>query len=459
MSEERQESASRQQINSELLLEALYSEKIDDFRAEFLDLHPYDQAEFFSELDDEDRAKVYNFLSPEEMADLFENLEADEEDFKDVLAQMNPNYAADMLSNMYADDAVDVLNELDKDQVASYLTIMDEEAAQEIKDLLHYEEYTAGSIMTTEFIAISANQTVRSAMYILKKEAPRAETIYYIFVVDEEKRLAGVISLRDLIVADDETMIGEVMNERVVSVSVGEDQEEVARMMRDYNFLALPVVDFQNHLLGIITVDDIIDVMEEEASDDYSKLAGIADLDTVDRNPFTAAKKRLPWLIILLFLGMFTASLIGRFEDTLDKVAILAVFIPLIAGMAGNTGTQALAVAVRGIATGDLEKESKWSIILREAGTGLITGAVCGILVAFVVYFWKGEFFLGILVGISIFITLIIATLAGSLVPLLMHRLKIDPAVASGPFITTINDIISILIYFGIATAFMSYLI
>ncbi len=458
MSEERQESASRQQINSELLMEALYSEKIDDFRAEFLDLHPYDQAEFFSELDDEDRAKVYTFLSPEEMADLFENLEADEEDFKDVLAQMNPNYAADMLSNMYADDAVDVLNELDKDQVASYLTIMDEDAAQEIKDLLHYEEYTAGSIMTTEFIAISANQTVRSAMYILKKEAPQAETIYYIFVVDEDKRLAGVISLRDLIVADDETMIAEIMNDRVVSVSVGEDQEEVARMMRDYNFLALPVVDFQNHLLGIITVDDIIDVMEEEASDDYSKLAGIADLDTVDRNPLSAAKKRLPWLIILLFLGMFTASLIGRFEDTLDKVAILAVFIPLIAGMAGNTGTQALAVAVRGIATGDLDKESKWNIILREAGTGFITGAVCGILVTFIVYFWKGELFLGVLVGISIFITLIIATLAGSLVPLLMHRLKIDPAVASGPFITTINDIISILIYFGIATAFMSYL-
>lgn len=458
MSEERQESASRQQINSELLMEALYSEKIDDFRAEFLDLHPYDQAEFFSELDDEDRAKVYTFLSPEEMADLFENLEADEEDFKDVLAQMNPNYAADMLSNMYADDAVDVLNELDKDQVASYLTIMDEDAAQEIKDLLHYEEYTAGSIMTTEFIAISANQTVRSAMYILKKEAPQAETIYYIFVVDEDKRLAGVISLRDLIVADDETMIAEIMNDRVVSVSVREDQEEVARMMRDYNFLALPVVDFQNHLLGIITVDDIIDVMEEEASDDYSKLAGIADLDTVDRNPLSAAKKRLPWLIILLFLGMFTASLIGRFEDTLDKVAILAVFIPLIAGMAGNTGTQALAVAVRGIATGDLDKESKWNIILREAGTGFITGAVCGILVTFIVYFWKGELFLGVLVGISIFITLIIATLAGSLVPLLMHRLKIDPAVASGPFITTINDIISILIYFGIATAFMSYL-
>ncbi|HAQ08290.1 MAG TPA: magnesium transporter, partial [Bacillus bacterium] len=452
-------SASKRQVNNELLTEALYSDKIDDFRAEFLELHPYDQAAFFGELDDETRSKVYNFLSPEEMAELFENLEADDEDFKDVLAQMNPNYAADMLSNMYADDAVDVLNELDKDQVASYLTIMDEDAAQEIKDLLHYEEYTAGSIMTTEFIAISANQTVRSAMYILKKEAPQAETIYYLFVIDEEKRLAGVISLRDLIVSDDDTMISEIMNERVVSVSVGEDQEEVARRMRDYNFLALPVVDFQDHLLGIITVDDIIDVMEEEASDDYSKLAGIADIDSMDRNPFIAAKKRLPWLIILLFLGMFTASLIGRFEDTLNKVAILAVFIPLIAGMAGNTGTQALAVAIRGIATGDLEKESKWNIIVREAGTGFITGAVSGILVTFIVYFWHGDFYLGALVGVSIFITLIIATLAGSLVPLLMHRLKIDPAVASGPFITTINDIISILIYFGIATAFMSYLI
>ncbi len=278
------------------------------------------------------------------------------------------------------------------------------------------------------------------------------------YVIDEDKRLVGVLTLRDLIVNDDDVMISEIMYDRVVSVSVGEDQEEIARMMRDYDFLALPVVDFQDHLLGIITVDDIIDVMEEEASDDYSKLAGLADIDSIDRSPLSAAKKRLPWLVILLFLGMLTASLIGRFEDTLDQVAILAVFIPLIAGMAGNTGTQALAVAVRGIATGDLENESKLKIIIREAGTGVITGLTCGILVTFIIYFWQGDFFLGMLVGISIFFTLIVATLAGSLVPLIMHRLKIDPAVASGPFITTINDIISILIYFGIATSFMSYL-
>ncbi|WP_436375374.1 magnesium transporter [Cytobacillus sp. BC1816] len=445
-------------INTSLLIQSLQNEEIDIFRNEFLDMHPYDQASFFKDLDEDIRAKIYLYLSPEEMAALFENLEIEEEDYKDVLAEMNPHYAADMLSEMYADDAVDVLNELDKDQVVSYLTIMDDESAKEIKDLLHYEEYTAGSIMTTEFVSLSANQTVRSAMYILKNEAPRAETIYYVYVVNDEKKLIGVISLRDLIVSDDDTMISEITNDRVVSVSVGEDQEEVARKIKDYNFLAVPVVDFQNHLLGIITVDDVMDVMEEEASDDYSKLAAVSDMDHIDRNPVSAARKRLPWLIILLFLGMLTASLIGRFEDTLDKVAILAVFIPLIAGMAGNTGTQALAVAVRGIATGDLEKENKWKLVIREAGTGLINGGICGVLVNFIVYFWKGNFFLGVLVGVSILFTLIVATLAGALIPLLMHRMKIDPAVASGPFITTINDLISILIYFGMATLFMSYL-
>ncbi|WP_442600320.1 magnesium transporter [Neobacillus sp. D3-1R] len=445
-------------MNSALLKQTLKNEDMVTFREEFLHLHPYDQAIFFQNLHEDLRSTIYHYLSPEEMASLFENLEIEEAEYKDVLAEMNPTYAADMLSNMYADDAVDVLNELDKDQVASYLTIMDDEAADEIKELLHYEEYTAGSIMTTEFIAISKNQTVRSAMFILKNEAPRAETIYYLYVIDEEKHLVGVISLRDLIVSHDDVMISEIMYDRVVSVSVGEDQEEVVKKMKDYNFLAVPVVDFQNHLLGIITVDDIMDVMEEEASDDYSKLAAVSDMDTLDRNPISAAKKRLPWLIILLFLGMFTASLIGKFEETLSKVAILAMFIPLIAGMAGNTGTQALAVAVRGIATGDLQKESKFKLLIREAGTGLITGATCGIVVTLVVFIWQSDFFLGVLVGVSIFSTLFVATLAGSFIPLIMHRFKIDPAVASGPFITTINDIISILIYFGMATIFMNYL-
>jgi len=357
---------------------------------------------------------------------------------------------------MFVDNAVDVLNELDKAQVVSYLTLMNQESANEIKALLHYEEYTAGSIMTTEYVVIPQNSTVRSAMTILRNAAPKAETIYYIFVVDEDERLTGVVSLRDLIIAHEDTLIHTIMNDRVVSVLVSEDQEDVARMIKDYNFLAVPVVDFQQHMLGIITVDDILDVLEEEASDDYSKLAAVSDMSTFDKNSLSAAKKRLPWLIILLVLGMLTANLIGAFEATIEKVALLAAFIPLIAGTAGNSGTQALAVAVRGIATRDIEDESKFKLLIREAGTGLITGLVCAIFVVGLIYVWKQEFLLGLLVGASIFVSIFVATISGSFIPLFMHKMKVDPAVASGPFITTLNDLLSTLIYLGLATTFIA---
>lgn len=440
------------------LIDILSNDLMDEFRDEFMQLHPYDQSLFFEKVEPEIRKKIYHYLSPKELAEIFEATKFEEEQYEFYLKEMDTTYAADMLSYMYADNAVDVLNELGKDQVASYLSIMDEESAQEIKELLHYEEYTAGSIMTTEYVAIPESSTCRSAMTILRNEAPNAETIYYLFVVNDLHKLTGVISLRDLIIADEDTLIKEIMNERVVSVLVSEDQEEVARTIKDYDFLAVPVVDFEQHLLGIITVDDVIDVLDEEASDDYSKLAGVSDMDTFDKSPFTAAKKRLPWLIVLLFLGMMTANLMSIFTETLEQVALLAVFIPLIAGTAGNSGTQALAVAIRGIATGDIEEESKFKLLLREAGTGLITGLLCGLIVVGIVFFWKHDLLIGLLVGAAIFGSIFVATIGGSFIPLLIHRMKIDPAVASGPFITTINDVVSILIYLGLATLFISSL-
>lgn len=443
----------------QLMIDKLRENNVEEFRSLFFELHPYDQAKFFLKLDQPDRMLLYQILSPEEMANVFENIRDDKNRYKSLLEEMHPAFAAKMMEYMYADDAADVLSELTKEKISSYLTIMDAQTAKSISELLDYEQFTAGSIMTTEFVAINANYTVRSTMDLLRKEAPDAETIYYLYVIDEEKHLVGVLSLRDLIVHEDDTLIADIMKKKVYSVSVADDQEEVARKMKDYNFLALPVVDFQHRLVGIITVDDIIDVLDEEASDDYSKLAAVSDVDSYDPNAVSAAKKRLPWLIILLFLGMFTAGLIGQFEETLNKVATLALFIPLIAGMAGNTGTQALAVAVRRIATGEGTSERVWKIILKEAGTGLITGTVCGIVVALTIFIWKQKFFLGLLVGLSILSTLTVATIAGAFVPLVMHRLRIDPAVASGPFITTINDIISILIYFGMATLFMNYLL
>lgn len=440
------------------LTNLIESNDIHGFRDDFLSLHPYDRAIFYERTTPEIREQMYLYLSPKEMAVLFETSEIEDDEYKLYLEEMDTTYAAEMISYMFVDNAVDVLKELDQTQLISYLTLMNKEEAEQIRALLHYEEHTAGSIMTTEFVTIPENSTVRSAMTILKNEAPSAETIYYIFIVNEKNRLTGVVSLRDLIIAEEDTLIQEIMNDRVVSVLVSEDQEDVARKMQDYNLLAMPVVDFQQHLLGIVTVDDIIDVMDEEASDDYSKLAGVVDIDTVDKNSFAAAKKRAPWLIILLVLGMVTANLIDMFTETIEKVAILAAFIPLIAGTAGNSGTQALAVAVRGIATRDNEHESRWKLLAREAGTGLITGLISAVFVVLLITIWKGEFFIGILVGTAIMVSIFVATLSGSFIPLLMHKLKIDPAVASGPFITTLNDVISILIYLGLATMFIDKL-
>ncbi|GGJ95119.1 magnesium transporter MgtE [Lentibacillus kapialis] len=446
-----------EQILQEELQTLAANGKIDSFREKFLDMHPYDQASFFIEQPEEIRLNIYTYLSPEETAGMMEHIELD--DIKPLFTEMDPRYAAMVIEEMATDDAVDMLNELEKDVVVSLLTIMDAKNAAEIKELLHYEEKTAGSIMTTEFVAVYESKTVQDTMQYLKAEAPEAETIYYLYVVDEDKHLVGVVSLRDLIIAEPDMRVADVMSEKVLSVSVAKDQEEVARMIRDYDFLAIPVVDFQNHLLGIITVDDILDVMEEEAGEDYSMLAGVSDKDSPKDSAFISAKKRLPWLVILLFLGMLTASLIGQFEEALEQVAVLAIFIPLLAGMAGNTGTQALAVAVRGLSTGDYGKQGKLRLMFREASTGLINGIVCGTLLTGIVYFWQDDIYLGMLVGFSIMVILVIATLAGALVPIFMDRLNIDPAVASGPFITTINDIISILIYFGLATMFMQYLV
>ena len=455
---EQQNNKNEELYNEDELRQYLLEEDIDQFREIFLELHSYDQAQFYEKVGPDIRKTIYQFLSPQEMATIFETIEIEDEEYEQFLKEMDTAYGAEMLSYMYTDDAVDVLNELDDEQRESYLEMMDSETAEEINELLAYAEYTAGAIMTTEYVSVFENSTVRSAMTVLRNEAPNAETIYYVFVVDDDHRLTGVISLRDLIISDEDTLIRDIMNERVVHVKASDDQEEVAQIMKDYNFLAIPVVNAGHEMLGIITVDDIIDVIDEEATDDYSKLAGLSDVDDVESSPFKAAKKRLPWLIMLLFLGMITATLMGQFEATLDKVALLALFIPLISGTSGNSGTQALAVAVRGIATGEIGGKSKFKMLLREVLTGLITGVVCGIIVVGIIFFWKHSLIIGLLVGAAISVSILVATIAGSFIPLLIHKLGVDPAVASGPFITTLNDVTSILIYLGLASMFLGQL-
>jgi len=442
--------------DEDFLRTLLLNDEIQRFREKFLELHPYDQSQFYEKVGPDIRKIMYYFLSPQEMAVIFREIEVEDETYQSYLKEMDTQYVATMLEEMYTDDAVDILNDLDNKERESYLEMMDSETADEINELLSYAEYTAGAIMTTEYVSILESSTVRSAMTVMRKEAPTAETIYYIFVVNDEHQLTGVMSLRDLIIADEDALIRDIMSERIVSVQLTTDQEEAAQIMKDYNFLALPVINEAGVLQGIITVDDIIDVIEEEASDDYSKLAGISDMDDIKDGPFRSVKNRLPWLIILLFLGMLTANLMSRFEQTLDQVALLALFIPLISGTSGNSGTQALAVAVRGIATGEIGERSKVKLLFREMLTGLIMGIICAVIVVGIVFFWKGSLIIGLLVGGAICCSILVATLAGSFIPLLIYKMGIDPAVASGPFITTLNDVTSLMIYLGLATIFLN---
>ena len=442
--------------DEDFLRTLLLNDEIQRFREKFLELHSYDQSQFYEKVGPDIRKIMYYFLSPQEMAVIFREIEVEDETYQSYLKEMDTQYVATMLEEMYTDDAVDILNDLDNKERESYLEMMDSETADEINELLSYAEYTAGAIMTTEYVSILETSTVRSAMAVMRKEAPTAETIYYIFVVNDEHQLTGVMSLRDLIIADEDALIRDIMSERIVSVQLTTDQEEAAQIMKDYNFLALPVINEAGVLQGIITVDDIIDVIEEEASDDYSKLAGISDMDDIKDGPFRSVKNRLPWLIILLFLGMLTANLMSRFEQTLDQVALLALFIPLISGTSGNSGTQALAVAVRGIATGEIGERSKVKLLFREMLTGLIMGIICAVIVVGIVFFWKGSLIIGLLVGGAICCSILVATLAGSFIPLLIYKMGIDPAVASGPFITTLNDVTSLMIYLGLATIFLN---
>lgn len=442
-------------------------EKIEDllregdmsrFREEFFSYPLYDQAQIYRSLPPETRLQMYNFLSPKEMSDMFEILEEDEETIEEYLLEMNRQYAADMLASMFTDNAVDMLKELPPDLIPKYLRLMEPEHAKSIRNLLNYLDETAGAIMTTEFVSIVANQTVRSAMAILKSKAPEAETIYYVYVVDNERKLVGVLSLRDLIVNDEDVMVYEIMSDRVVTVNVDEDQETVARMVRDYDFLALPVVDENNVLLGIITVDDVMDVMHEEATSDYSGLAAV-DVEEQTANPFRAAASRLPWLITLLFLGMGTSTLISRYEGLIADVAVLSIFVTLITGTAGNAGTQSLAVAVRKLGQDDDDKPRLSKTILTEIMTGLISGVVTGTAITVVVGIWQNNFLLGAIIGVSMLAAITVANLAGNLIPQLMDRLGFDPAVASGPFITTFSDLTSVLIYFNIAKYFLDVLV
>ena len=422
--------------------------------------HPGDLHDLIEELELEQKAELLQRLSDSDAALILEEME----DYvqADILPLLSKEQATAILRNLPSDDAADLIGELTpKDAEEMLQLIEEEEEPADFGDLLKYPEDSAGGLMTTEYISLPADIPVEEAISRLREIAPEAETIYYVYVVNDEGQLIGVLSLRDLIASSDGTILKNIMRRNVINVNADLDQEEVAKIVSKYDLLAVPVVDDQERLLGIITVDDVIDVLEQEATEDIYRLAGASEVEGMELTEapvFKVVRLRLPWLLISMAGGIVSGSVIGVYRNTLEAIVMLAVFIPVIMGMGGNVGTQSSTIFVRGLATGEIDKAEVWPYFYREIRIGLTMGVICGTLISFTAYFWQGNPYLGLVVGISMLITISVATLIGTLVPLLLNMANIDPAITAGPFVTTIKDFTGLIIYFVIASAFIEYL-
>lgn len=458
------------QAENEIILLLNEEENLDVLKEKLDDYHDYEIAKTLLLMDTNLRKKLFNILPIRKLTEVFEEL--DPEDAFSILQETSLSVIVRIFREMETDDLVDIISAIDdKDDRITYLSLIDVNKRLTIKSLLDFEQGLVGSIMNNDFIAINKNFTVKKAIKTVVNLAPEIEFIHNIYIIDEAGVLEGAMSLKELISAgyDQSQLIEDLMSTNLKFVTPSTPVEEAIEIMRNYDFLLLPVVDKHQKLIGIVSFDDILETLSEESAEDYSSLAGLSDVDVDEKETvFSTIRKRLPWLIILLFINLITSAIITGYEEQLQLLPTLAVFMPLILNMAGNSGTQSLGIIIRLFATNQLNhKKSILRHLLIEFLTGLVNGFVIAIglfLMVIVFNLIRGQdlangFNFAFVVALSINIALIVATLAGAIVPLMINSLKIDPAVASGPFITTINDILSLLIYFGLASLLITSLV
>ena len=420
--------------------------------------HPADLAQIFSELPNRDRQATFSLLVERNGRLAMEAIsELSPEAGAALLATRSAEEIAKLAQEIESDDAAALIDYLPEDLSAAVLDLMRPKQSGEVENLLEYDEQTAGRIMNPQVFALSEDLTVGEAITELQGNRD-VEMVFYLYVVDERRHLVGVTSLRRLLLVSPETPLKRIMTADIISARVDMDQEEVARQVASYNLLAIPVVDEENKLVGVITVDDVIDVIKDEATEDIYRLAGVAG----DERPFTPAaeslRKRLPWLGVNLVTAFLAASVVALFEGTIERVTALAVFMPIVAGMGGNAATQTLTVIVRGIALGDLTWSNSRQALLKEAVVGVGNGLVLGLLAAAVAWATRGSPVLGLVLCAAMIINMFVAATAGTLVPLGLRAANIDPALASSVFITTLTDVFGFFSFLGLATIFMRYL-
>ncbi len=381
--------------------------------------------------------------------------ELDEGAFLALIEGIELDKIVEVLDHMPTDDVVDLIGQLPKHKSDAILEMMQKEGSEEVEGLLHYDDDTAGGIMNPDFVALREETTAREAIESLQKEHLDVEMPFYLYAVDEYSKLVGVSSLRQLVVVPPEKRLKDFMSTDVFSVETSMDQEEVAKIVARYNILAVPVVDETNRLVGIVTVDDVIDIFREEATEDILKMAGVGEEFVETQSVIRSTRIRLPWLFASCIGGIIAFFIISHFEGSIKKLAYLAAFIPVIMGMGGNIGTQSSTIVVRGLATGRLNIRDIWAVVFKELSVGLILGVFYGFMIGLVAQLQYSTPMAAVSVGLAVLSSMAVAALVGSLVPMGFPRINVDPAVATGPFVTTAIDIVSVYFYFWIATTLL----
>ena len=417
--------------------------------------HPADLARALRELPVSHQVTLFRRLPREQAGAVL--AEMDDTGVVALVEALGEGEVSQILDRMPPDEAADVVETLPEEQAEQILDLMPAEDSEEIQDLLQYGESTAGGLMTPEFVAVQERMTVAEALDHLRKSATR-DSSFYVYVVDNHDHLVGVVPLRRLITADPSTTVEAIRQADVISVSADTDQEEVARLVTKHNLVAVPVVSRDNRLLGTITVDDVIDVIHEEATEDIHRLAGVAADETIFDAPTRAVRRRLFWLLVNLPTAVLAASVVGLFEESIQVMATLAVFMPIVAGMGGNAGIQTFTVIVRAIALGDLTLANTRKVLAREVLIGVANGVGTGLVAGPIAYLWKGNALLGLILGVAMITNMLVAGLAGTLIPVALRRLRIDPAVATGVIVTTFTDCFGFLSFLGLATLLLRFL-
>ncbi|MBW1866521.1 MAG: magnesium transporter [Deltaproteobacteria bacterium] len=444
----------RNRILTESIKRLMRRKAISHLRKIVNKTHAADLSRVFYYLSIQDQLKLFGLIEDiEQKGVLFSEL--DEDIFLDLIEGIDLDEIVNILEYMPNDDVTDLIARLPEETADLILDKMKKEDSDEVEGLLRYGDDTAGGIMVPDFIALREDTTAREAIESLQKEHLDVEMPFYLYAVDEHNRLVGVSSLRQLVVVPPETPLKEFMATDVFSVLTDMDQEEVAKLVARYDILAVPVVDENNQLVGIVTVDDVIDIFRQEATEDILKMAGVGEEFIETQTVLKSTRIRLPWLFASCIGGIVAFFIIGRFEESLHRLTYLAAFIPVIMGMGGNIGTQSSTIVVRGLATGRLNVRDIWRVVSKEIAVGLILGLVYAFLIGLVAQMQYSQIALAAAVGLSVICSMTIAALVGSLVPMLFARFNIDPAVATGPFVTTAIDIISVFFYFKIATVFL----